>query len=157
MLLPHEKPWLETLRSRMVVPSTKGVRPARVEVVAYDTVLFQGFGGAAREFESRATDVQMAAERWVLQAPANATLARTAFLAHIRAYATHPANEKALFNVHQLHLGHLAKAFALREAPNTVQKTSKREHERAEGAMEKHDASKDRQRRMMANLPSESL
>lgn len=161
MLMPHERPWLETLRSRMVVPAGSGVRPARVEVVAYDTVLFQGFGGAAREFESRATDVQMAAERWVLKDPANATLARTAFLAHVRAYATHPASEKALFNVHQLHLGHMAKAFALREAPNTVQKTSKKEHDRKEGRegreREKKDASRDRQRRMMANLPTESL
>ncbi|WFD35258.1 RNA helicase [Malassezia cuniculi] len=173
MLLPHEKPWLDTLRSRMVVAApagssssssssgSNGVRPARVEVVAYDTVLFQGFGGAAREFESRATDVQMATERWVLKEPANATLARTAFLAHVRAYATHPASEKALFNIHQLHLGHMAKAFALREAPNTVQKTSKKEHDRAEGITkdkkDKKEASRERQRRMMANLPTESL
>ena len=63
--------------------------------------------------------------------------------------------------MHQLHLGHMAKAFALREAPNTVQKTSKKEHDRKEGRegreREKKDASRDRQRRMMANLPTESL
>ena len=65
----------------------------------------KGFGGAAREYESRATDVQMALERWVLADPSHASLARTAFLAHIRAYATHPASEKAIFHVNQLHLG----------------------------------------------------
>lgn len=38
----------------------------------------------------------------------------------MRAYATHPSDEKHIFHIRHLHLGHLAKAFALREAPNTV-------------------------------------
>lgn len=38
----------------------------------------------------------------------------------MRAYSTHPSNEKHIFHIKQLHLGHLAKAFALREAPNAV-------------------------------------
>lgn len=47
----------------------------------------------------------------------NASLARRAFSSHIRAYATHPSDEKRFFHVKNLHLGHLAKAFGLREAP----------------------------------------
>lgn len=35
----------------------------------------------------------------------------------MRAYATHPSNEKHIFHIRHLHLGHLAKSFALREAP----------------------------------------
>lgn len=35
----------------------------------------------------------------------------------MRAYATHPSNEKQFFHVKNLHLGHMAKAFGLREAP----------------------------------------
>ena len=38
----------------------------------------------------------------------------------MRAYATHPSSEKHIFHVKNLHLGHLAKAFALREAPSRV-------------------------------------
>lgn len=38
----------------------------------------------------------------------------------MRAYATHPSNEKHIFHIRHLHLGHLAKAFALREAPGTA-------------------------------------
>lgn len=38
----------------------------------------------------------------------------------MRAYATHPSNEKHIFHIRHLHLGHLAKAFALREAPTNV-------------------------------------
>lgn len=50
----------------------------------------------------------------------NAEAARKAFRSHIRAYATHPSDEKHMFHVRHLHLGHLAKAFALREAPSTA-------------------------------------
>ena len=38
----------------------------------------------------------------------------------MRAYATHPSNEKHIFHIRHLHIGHLAKAFALREAPTNV-------------------------------------
>jgi ATP-dependent RNA helicase DDX31/DBP7 len=38
----------------------------------------------------------------------------------MRAYATHPSDEKHIFHIRHLHLGHLAKAFALREAPSTA-------------------------------------
>lgn len=47
-------------------------------------------------------------------------MARKAFLSHMRAYSTHPSNEKHIFHVRHLHIGHLAKAFALRDAPTTV-------------------------------------
>jgi ATP-dependent RNA helicase DDX31/DBP7 len=50
----------------------------------------------------------------------NAELARRAFTSYMRAYATHPSNEKHIFHNRHLHTGHLAKAFALREAPNTI-------------------------------------
>lgn len=38
----------------------------------------------------------------------------------MRAYATHPSSEKHIFHVRNLHLGHLAKSFALRDAPKSV-------------------------------------
>lgn len=52
--------------------------------------------------------------------PASGTLldaARQAFQSHIRAYATHIHEERAFFDITQLHLGHTAKSFGLREAP----------------------------------------
>ena len=48
----------------------------------------------------------------------------------MRAYATHPISEKHIFHIRNLHLGHLAKAFALREAPNQV-KTAGNRHSKA--------------------------
>lgn len=38
----------------------------------------------------------------------------------MRAYATHPTSEKHMFHVRNLHVGHLAKSFALREAPKSI-------------------------------------
>ncbi|KAK4161548.1 putative ATP-dependent RNA helicase DBP7 [Cladorrhinum sp. PSN259] len=46
--------------------------------------------------------------------------ARQAFRSHIRAYATHVKDERQYFNMEELHLGHMAKAYGLREAPGGI-------------------------------------
>lgn len=51
-------------------------------------------------------------------------MARKAFSSYVRAYSTHPAEEKQFFHPKSLHLGHLAKAFALREAPSSLSATT---------------------------------
>ncbi|KAH7088889.1 P-loop containing nucleoside triphosphate hydrolase protein [Paraphoma chrysanthemicola] len=65
-----------------------------------------------------AQDLQLNVERWALASPARLESARRAFQSHVRAYATHVADERKYFDIKQLHLGHLAKAFALRERPS---------------------------------------
>ena len=84
-------------------------------------LLRKGFGstglGAGADWESRATEWQLEIERRVVQDPRMAEMARRAFQSHVRAYATHVAAERAMFNIANLHLGHWAKAFALRERP----------------------------------------
>ncbi|KAF8635194.1 hypothetical protein AX17_003970 [Amanita inopinata Kibby_2008] len=83
-------------------------------------VLKTGFGGRGQQYENRATQVQLTLEKWVLRKKENAALAQNAFLSHMRAYATHPLDEKHIFHIKHLHIGHLAKAFALRDAPTSV-------------------------------------
>ena len=46
--------------------------------------------------------------------------ARRAFQSHVRAYATHIAAERGYFDIKQLHLGHLCKAFGLRDRPGSI-------------------------------------
>lgn len=77
----------------------------------------------------------------------NAEYARKAFLSHMRAYATHPSDEKHMFHIRHLHLGHLAKAFALREAP-TALKSGKgpKSHSRAKHGPSEHKAKNKRAR-----------
>lgn len=71
-------------------------------------------------WEESATEWQLEIERWIIEDTSAAEMARKAFISHVRAYATHVAKEREIFNVKGLHLGHLAKAFALRERPGNM-------------------------------------
>lgn len=64
-----------------------------------------------------ATDLQLQIERWIIDNPERLESAKRGFQGHVRAYATHVAAERHCFDIKELHLGHLAKAFALRERP----------------------------------------
>ncbi|KAH0588956.1 hypothetical protein H2248_004738 [Termitomyces sp. 'cryptogamus'] len=121
---PSETEWVKWVEENMRGDKDNNTgdekRNITLAAVGIDTVLRSGFGGKGTEFEERATDVQLAFERWVLRKKENAGFARKAYLSHMRAYATHPTNEKHIFHIRHLHLGHLAKSFALREAPKAV-------------------------------------
>ncbi len=75
---------------------------------------------AKSDWESEATQWQLDVERWALESPMHLESARRAYQSHIRAYATHVASERHIFNIKSLHLGHLAKAFALRDQPGSI-------------------------------------
>lgn len=125
LITPSESEWVKWVEGKMQgeveddVPDDEK-RNIKLNGVAIESVLRDGFGGKGTEYEERATDVQLSFERWVLRRKENADAARRAFLSHMRAYATHPSNEKHIFHIRHLHIGHLAKAFALREAPKNV-------------------------------------
>ena len=72
------------------------------------------------EWEKLATDWQLEVERWAVNNPRHLEQARRAYQSHIRAYATHVAAERSIFDMQELHLGHLAKAFALRDKPGSI-------------------------------------
>ncbi|PPJ56914.1 hypothetical protein CBER1_02264 [Cercospora berteroae] len=73
-----------------------------------------------REWEQIATDFQLEIERWAIENSKHLEQARRAFQSHVRAYATHVSAERGIFNMQELHLGHLAKAFALRDKPGAI-------------------------------------
>ncbi|OOF97495.1 hypothetical protein ASPCADRAFT_206333 [Aspergillus carbonarius ITEM 5010] len=89
-----------------------------------DDILKRGFGGNVEsqntDWEEKATDWQLDVERWSLENKKYLEMARRAYQSHIRAYATHIANERGMFNIKELHLGHLAKAFGLRDRPSKI-------------------------------------
>ncbi|KAL4949212.1 P-loop containing nucleoside triphosphate hydrolase protein [Aspergillus filifer] len=89
-----------------------------------DDILKRGFGGnvesQSRDWDEKATEWQLELERWALENHEALELARRAYQSHIRAYATHVANERHIFNIKELHLGHLAKSFALRDRPGKI-------------------------------------
>ncbi|KAI0374087.1 DEAD-domain-containing protein [Pilatotrama ljubarskyi] len=139
---PSETDWVKWVQEKMQGDVKDGDGGVSLEGVSMETVLRKGFGGKGSEYEDRATQVQLSFERWVLRNKQNADIARKAFLSHIRAYATHPSDEKHIFHIRHLHLGHLAKAFALREAPTAVTsknaKSSKGKTKQKGGAAHTH-------------------
>ncbi len=97
-----------------------------VKSEAAEDILRKGFVGSksalngSGKWDDKATDWQLDVERWVIDDQRAGEMARKAFTSHVRAYATHVAKERPIFDVKALHLGHLAKAFALRERPGNV-------------------------------------
>ena len=116
------------------------------------SILRDGFGGSDLvQTQTRATDAQMALERWTVSTEANTGMARRAYLAHLRAYATHPPSERHIFAIAKLQLGHLAKAFSLREAPGEIRaKVQQQQKEQKVTYMGKQDDKK-RKRAAMAD------
>lgn len=65
--------------------------------------------------------LQLHFERMILDQPEELTeLARKAFSAFVRAYSTRAKEIRYIFHVKSLHLGHVAKSFALRESPGNL-------------------------------------
>ncbi|KAJ3300819.1 ATP-dependent RNA helicase dbp7 [Borealophlyctis nickersoniae] len=124
VLLPGEVEYLDVLRKRGLV--AEEMKLDKVLGVFADAQMEgkkavtgkKGKEQRKKEFEKALMDVQMQFERFVLADLLNVELSEKAFTSHIRAYATHVAPERHIFHVRKLHLGHVAKSFALREAPS---------------------------------------
>ncbi|KAI5299838.1 hypothetical protein KEM56_002925 [Ascosphaera pollenicola] len=118
-LLPGpEEGYVELLKNSY---ADKGTNVTRMDV---NDVLKRGFGGnseaLSKNWEEKVTDWQLEIERWALENNNILEMARRAYQSHIRAYATHLAGERKYFNIKDLHLGHLAKSFALRDRPAKI-------------------------------------
>ncbi|EER38339.1 ATP-dependent RNA helicase DBP7 [Histoplasma capsulatum H143] len=118
-LLPgNEEKYVEILK--------QGYRDSGAKISHTDVneTLKRGFGGntetTSKGWEDKATEWQLDVERWALENPTVLEMARRAYQSHIRAYATHIASERDMFNIKDLHLGHLAKSFALRDRPAKI-------------------------------------
>lgn len=119
-LLPGpEEGYVEILKSGYRDGNGKAVTRSDI-----DEILKRGFGGnseaTSQGWEEKATDWQLEVERWALENQTILEMARRAYQSHIRAYATHIASERNMFNIKELHLGHLAKSFALRDRPAKI-------------------------------------
>ncbi|KAG0144183.1 hypothetical protein CROQUDRAFT_80273 [Cronartium quercuum f. sp. fusiforme G11] len=123
-LLNHEIDWIKVCEETQNPNDQKTQKKDLIKLlqIGVEDILKTGFGNGnfEKDWENRATDVQMAIERWVIMNSENTALASKAFSSHIRAYATHPNQEKHIFNLKKLHLGHLAKSFGLRSSPKQI-------------------------------------
>ncbi|THG20215.1 hypothetical protein TEA_022687 [Camellia sinensis var. sinensis] len=67
--------------------------------------------------------LQKALESFIMAVPGMKKLAKDAFCSWVRAYTAHRGELKRIFMVKKLHLGHVAKSFALKEQPSLVGKS----------------------------------
>ncbi|KAI8360850.1 P-loop containing nucleoside triphosphate hydrolase protein [Choanephora cucurbitarum] len=113
-LLPSEMEYVDILKAQDLLPESVGMETILKQLAEYQD-----------DFQTPAQELQNTLENYVLSDEEHIELARKAFWSTCRAYATHPASEKHIFHVKRLHLGHLAKSFALREAPSNIHEKSK--------------------------------
>ncbi|XP_062938439.1 probable ATP-dependent RNA helicase DDX31 isoform X2 [Cynocephalus volans] len=73
-----------------------------------------------QEIRERATVLQSVFEDYVHSSERRVSWAKKALQSFIRAYATYPRELKPIFHVRSLHLGHVAKSFGLRDAPQNL-------------------------------------
>ncbi|CBI27769.3 unnamed protein product, partial [Vitis vinifera] len=67
--------------------------------------------------------LQKALESFIFAEPKMKKLAKDAFCSWVRAYTAHRGELKRIFQVKKLHLGHVAKSFALKDQPSLVGKS----------------------------------
>lgn len=70
-----------------------------------------------QEVRERATVLQTEFENFVHSDSQSLQAAKKALQSFLRAYTTYPAHLKHIFHIRSLHLGHAAKSFGLRDAP----------------------------------------
>ncbi|XP_030579449.1 probable ATP-dependent RNA helicase DDX31 [Archocentrus centrarchus] len=75
------------------------------------------FKALEQEVRERATVLQTEFENFVHSDSQSLQAAKKALQSFLRAYTTYPANLKHIFHIRSLHLGHAAKSFGLRDAP----------------------------------------
>ncbi|XP_058549697.1 probable ATP-dependent RNA helicase DDX31 isoform X2 [Neofelis nebulosa] len=73
-----------------------------------------------QEIRRRATVLQTVFEDYVHSSERRVSWAKKALQSFIRAYATYPRELKHIFHIRSLHLGHVAKSFGLRDAPQNL-------------------------------------
>lgn len=94
----------------------KPFHPNGIKSVEHRELMRTAFG---KTWEVDATTWHLDVERTLLESDEMLKLGRRAFTSHIRAYATHAADERQVFDLKSLHLGHIAKSFGLRETPGS--------------------------------------
>ncbi|KAD4180519.1 hypothetical protein E3N88_29110 [Mikania micrantha] len=73
-------------------------------------------------------DLQKSLEAFIFGEAKIKKLAQNAFCSWVRAYSAHRGDLKSIFMVKKLHLGHVAKSFALKEQPSLVGRSAQKKH-----------------------------
>ncbi|XP_076626844.1 ATP-dependent DNA helicase DDX31 [Colletes latitarsis] len=121
-LVPSEIEFVRMLESRRI----------RIKQESMDDVLNKLLTPLSQHSSAHnaAITLQNEFENLVLQGSKLRAKACKAYTSWIRFYASYPRDMREIFNRKDLHLGHFAKSFALRETPQRIDGISKKIHEK---------------------------
>ncbi|XP_027356900.1 DEAD-box ATP-dependent RNA helicase 17 isoform X2 [Abrus precatorius] len=88
--------------------------------------------------------LQKALEAFIISKPKMDELAKKAFCSWVRAYTAHRGELKRIFMIKKLHLGHVAKSFALKQQPSLVGKSLQKQTKKRKRFEKKKGLSKRR-------------
>ncbi|GAU49363.1 hypothetical protein TSUD_375520 [Trifolium subterraneum] len=88
--------------------------------------------------------LQKALESFISSKPKMEELAKKAFCSWVRAYTAHRGDLKIIFMVKKLHLGHVAKSFALKQQPSLVGKSFQNQTKKRKRFEKKNGSAKSR-------------
>ncbi|XP_078502300.1 ATP-dependent DNA helicase DDX31 [Lissotriton helveticus] len=118
-------------------------------------------GAGEQELRQRATVLQSKFEEYVHSSEETLLQAKTALQSFIRSYATYHKSLKHIFHVRLLHLGHVAKSFGLRDAPQNLVRprpgAKKRGHRQERPDLPKKQTNKQRLAAIMRSEYSSGL
>ncbi|ESO92747.1 hypothetical protein LOTGIDRAFT_120211 [Lottia gigantea] len=122
-LIPSEVNYIKQLNDKHISlkeMQMKNILESLMTVIEYIKFPEENKRQKPRMWEEAATAVHQLFEMYVAKHPSMTELSRRAYQSFIRAYATYPSHMKHIFSIKKVHLGHLAKSFALREAPGSI-------------------------------------
>ncbi|KAF4074272.1 hypothetical protein AMELA_G00237600 [Ameiurus melas] len=110
-------------------------------------------GAREQHMRERATVLQTEFENYVHGSEESVQAAKKALQSFVRAYTAYPSALKHIFHIRHLHLGHAAKSFGLRDAPQGLSSTANKSTKKtAKGKDNKRPAIKFTARERMASL-----
>ncbi|XP_067136607.1 ATP-dependent DNA helicase DDX31 [Centruroides vittatus] len=118
-LLPSEARFLKTLQDYKI-----NLKSIKMEDLIKSVLLLEQKSDRrqkhSKTIEEHATNLQLKYENYVYGSPAVHEMGKKAFTSYARGYASYPRSLKHIFSIKELHLGHAAKSFCLREAPSVL-------------------------------------
>uniref|UniRef100_A0AAR2JSY0 ATP-dependent RNA helicase n=1 Tax=Pygocentrus nattereri TaxID=42514 RepID=A0AAR2JSY0_PYGNA len=90
-------------------------------------------GAQEQEVRERATVLQTDFENYVHGSAESVQAAKKALQSFVRAYTAYPSTLKHIFHIRNLHLGHAAKSFGLRDAPKGLSAATANSKEKKKG------------------------
>lgn len=136
-LLPSEQPFISMLYSYRLKPQPLSLQSLFVDVskLIPGAKKFKNVDELSAVILQRRLELVVEKNKYLLHA------GQQTFRSYIRAYATHSLETKGIFRVQALHLGHVAKSFALRASPSDINKSKTKRDVIGEIANGKYDKS----------------